>query len=53
MVAVVFAFLHGNITRGMTVALVTAAAFSGVACVVSFLRLTQKHAMDESGVFRQ
>ena len=53
MVAVVFAFLHGNITQGMTVALVTAAAFSGVACVVSFLRLTQKHAMDGSGASRQ
>jgi DHA2 family multidrug resistance protein-like MFS transporter len=40
-VAVVFAFTHGDIAHGVGVALATGAAFSGVASVVSFLRLTQ------------
>jgi DHA2 family multidrug resistance protein-like MFS transporter len=40
-VGLVFALTHGDIARGATLALTVGAAFAGVACVVSFLRLTQ------------
>ena len=40
-VAVVFAFTHGDIAQGVGLALAVGAGFSGVACGVSFLRLTQ------------
>jgi MFS transporter, DHA2 family, multidrug resistance protein len=39
-VAIVFDLLRGDIAAGAHVALIVAAAFSGVACVISFLRLT-------------
>lgn len=40
LVAVVFALNHGNIAAGVGIALSVGAMFSGVACVISFLRLT-------------
>jgi DHA2 family multidrug resistance protein-like MFS transporter len=40
-VAVVFAFTRGDIAIGVGLALAIGAAFSGLACGVSFLRLTQ------------
>jgi DHA2 family multidrug resistance protein-like MFS transporter len=43
-VAVVFALTHGDIARGVGIALATGAALSGVACIISFLRLTQPQA---------
>jgi MFS transporter, DHA2 family, multidrug resistance protein len=39
-VAIIFDVLHDDITSGAHAALMVAAAFSGVACVISFLRLT-------------
>jgi DHA2 family multidrug resistance protein-like MFS transporter len=44
-VALIFAFTHGDITRGVGLALLVGAIFSGVACGVSFLRLTQPAAV--------
>lgn len=38
-VAMVFGFTHGDIVSGVHIVLMTAAAFSAVACVLSFLRL--------------
>jgi DHA2 family multidrug resistance protein-like MFS transporter len=40
-VALVFALTQGDIARGASLAITAGALFSGVACVVSFLRLTQ------------
>jgi MFS transporter, DHA2 family, multidrug resistance protein len=40
-VAMVFAITGGDIARGVHLAIIVAAVSSGVACVVSFLRLTQ------------
>jgi DHA2 family multidrug resistance protein-like MFS transporter len=40
-VAVVFALTHGDIAHGVGIALAVGAMFSGVACIISFLRLTQ------------
>ena len=40
-VGLVFALSHGDITQGATLALTVGSAFAGIACVVSFLRLTQ------------
>lgn len=40
-VALVFAINQGHIARGVTAALAVGAAFAGVACCVSFLRLRQ------------
>jgi MFS transporter, DHA2 family, multidrug resistance protein len=44
-VAVIFGFTHGNIAAGVGTALIVGAAFSGFACVLSFLRLTQVQAI--------
>jgi DHA2 family multidrug resistance protein-like MFS transporter len=41
MVALLFAFTHGDVTQGVGLALLVGAVFSGVACGVSFLRMTQ------------
>ena len=41
MVAILFAFTHGDVTQGVGLALLVGAVFSGVACGVSFLRMTQ------------
>jgi DHA2 family multidrug resistance protein-like MFS transporter len=41
LVAIVFDLLHGDIAAGAHVALIVGATFAGVACVISFLRLTQ------------
>ncbi len=38
-VAMVFGFTHGDIVSGVHIVLMTAAAFSAMACVLSFLRL--------------
>jgi DHA2 family multidrug resistance protein-like MFS transporter len=40
-VALVFAFTHGDIAQGASLAVAVGAVFSGVACAVSFLRLTR------------
>jgi DHA2 family multidrug resistance protein-like MFS transporter len=40
-VAVIFALMHGDIAGGVAFALTAGAVFSGFACVISFLRLTQ------------
>jgi DHA2 family multidrug resistance protein-like MFS transporter len=40
-VAVIFALTHGDIAAGVGTALAVGAMFSGFACVISFLRLTQ------------
>ena len=40
-VALIFAVTHGDIVQGVGLALLAGAIFSGVACGVSFLRLTQ------------
>ncbi len=40
-VAVVFAFTHHDIAQGVFIAIGVGVAFSGVACLVSFMRLTQ------------
>jgi len=40
-VAVIFALTHGDIAGGVGFALMVGAAFSGFACVISFLRVTQ------------
>lgn len=40
-VALVFAVTHGNISQGVSVAIAVGATFAGVACLVSFMRLTQ------------
>ena len=45
MVAVIFALTHGNIGAGVGIALTVGAVFSGFACVISFLRLTQVQAV--------
>jgi DHA2 family multidrug resistance protein-like MFS transporter len=45
MVAVIFGFLAGNIAAGVETALITGAAFSGFACLISFLRLAQPRPM--------
>ncbi len=42
-VALVFAFTHGDIAQGVGLALTAGACFAGFACVVSFLRLSQPH----------
>jgi DHA2 family multidrug resistance protein-like MFS transporter len=44
-VAVIFALTHGNIAAGVGTALTAGAVFSGFACVISFLRLTQARAI--------
>ncbi|MGE0224944.1 MAG: MFS transporter [Acetobacteraceae bacterium] len=44
-VALVFAFAHGDIVRGASLALTAGAVFACVACLVSFLRLTQDQAL--------
>jgi MFS transporter, DHA2 family, multidrug resistance protein len=44
-VAVIFALMHGNIAGGVDIALSVGATFSGFACVISFLRLTQPQAL--------
>jgi DHA2 family multidrug resistance protein-like MFS transporter len=41
-VALVFALTHGNIAAGVGSALAAGATFSGVACMISFLRLTTR-----------
>ncbi len=43
-VAVIFALDRGNIPGGVWAALAVGAAFSGLACAISFLRLTQPEA---------
>ena len=43
-VAVIFALMPGDIGGGVWVALLVGAAFSGFACAISFLRLTQAEA---------
>ncbi|MFL5283872.1 MAG: MFS transporter [Rhodopila sp.] len=40
MVAIIFDLMHGDIATGAQAALLVAGGFSGVACVISFLRLT-------------
>lgn len=40
-VALVFALTHGDIPHGVAIALTAGATFSGAACLISFLRLTQ------------
>jgi DHA2 family multidrug resistance protein-like MFS transporter len=40
-VALLFAFTNGDIAQGVSLALLAGAVFSGVACGVSFLRMTQ------------
>ena len=40
-VALLFAFTHGDISSGVGLALLAGAVFSGIACGVSFLRMTQ------------
>jgi len=44
-VALVFAITHGDIALGVHMALLAGAVFSGLACCVSFLRLTQPAAV--------
>ena len=44
-VALVFAITHGDIAHGVHMALLAGAVFSGLACCVSFLRLTQPAAV--------
>ena len=44
-VALIFAVTHGDIAHGVGWALLVGAVFSGVACGVSFLRLTQPAAV--------
>jgi hypothetical protein len=40
-VAMVFAITSGDVAHGVHLAIIVAAVSSGVACMVSFLRLTQ------------
>lgn len=44
-VALIFGLTHGDITRGVGIALTTGAVFSGIACIVSFLRLARPQAL--------
>jgi DHA2 family multidrug resistance protein-like MFS transporter len=39
-VAIIFDLLHGDVAAGAHLVLIAGATFSGVACVISFLRLT-------------
>ena len=43
--ALIFGFTHGDIAHGVSLALLAGAVFSGVACGVSFLRMTQPAAV--------
>lgn len=40
-VALVFAMTQGDIAQGVAIAMATGASFAGIACLVSFMRLTQ------------
>ena len=44
-VALIFAITHGDIARGVHMALLVGAGFAGLACCVSFLRLTKPAAV--------
>lgn len=50
--ALVFGLMHGDVARGVAVALSVGAVFSGFACVISFLRLTQPPAVQTSTAHR-
>jgi MFS transporter, DHA2 family, multidrug resistance protein len=45
MVAVIFGFYHGDVAGGVGVALTVGATISGLACAISFLRLTRRQAL--------